>query len=274
MWLTDMEGNPRWAQHLLLFKLAVVFLTRIPVQIKQTVDDEMMNRITGYFALVGALIASLMALVLWGFSFVLPLELSVLLTMAFSLMLTGAFHEDGLADTADGFGGGWLQQQKLSIMKDSRVGTYGATALVISLLIRFQALLLIAQQSMQLVVFSLVVAHMLSRILAVSLIPSMPYVQSEGETKTKPVAKSLEDDSVVLLFLSAGVSFLFITLGLSLSLFDAVLIFLVLALVRFAFIRFTKQQIQGYTGDVLGAAQQVFEIVCYLLVIGLLGGLT
>ena len=266
-----MASSFRVSEQLLLFKLAIVFLTRIPISITQTVDDNLMNRVTGYFALVGAVIASLMALVLVITSLILPLELAVLLAMVTGLMLTGAFHEDGLADTADGFGGGWLQQQKLAIMKDSRVGTYGASALIMALLIRYQALLLITQQALYLVVMSLVLAHMLSRIFAVSLIPAMAYVQLEQETKTKPVAKSLEQESVVLLLLSAGLAFLLAVITLPLSLFETILLFFVLSLVRVLIICFTKTQIQGYTGDVLGAAQQVFEVVCYLSILAFVG---
>ena len=234
--------------------------------IKETIDDDLMNRVTGYIALVGALIAGLMALVLFVVSLVLPLELAVLLAMAFGLMLTGAFHEDGLADTADGFGGGWLQQQKLTIMKDSRVGTYGASALIMALLIRFQALLLLAEVSINTAIASLVFAHMLSRIAAVSLIPAMDYVQIDGEAKTKPVAKRLEPDSVRLLLVSSVIALLFAFVALALSLTDIVILLFVLAAARALFIRVSRQQIQGYTGDVLGAAQQVFEIICFCVI--------
>jgi adenosylcobinamide-GDP ribazoletransferase len=115
-----------------LFKLAIVFLTRLPVSIKREVNDSTLNLATGYFGLVGFFIATLNASVLFLSMLVLPISIAVLLSMVFGLMLTGAFHEDGLADTADGFGGGWLPEQKLTIMKDSRLGTYGASALCVS----------------------------------------------------------------------------------------------------------------------------------------------
>jgi adenosylcobinamide-GDP ribazoletransferase len=257
-------------QQFLLAKLAVVFLTRLPVSIKQDVNDDLLNKATGYFGFVGLLIASLCAGVFWLVALFLPLSIAVLISMAFGLMLTGAFHEDGLADTADGFGGGWSVVQKLTIMKDSRLGTYGASALCMSLLLKYQGLLMLAEFSATTAVISLLFAHVVSRVLAVSIIPSLDYVQLENESKTKPVAKSLAVSSVVPLLLSLILVSLVLVSFIDINVFYGLGFFTLVWLIRFLFITFTKKQIGGYTGDVLGAAQQIFELTTYLFIFSIL----
>lgn len=260
------------SQQWLLLKLAVVFLTRIPVPIKQEIDDELLNKATGYFGVVGCLVAGLCALVLWSVALYFPVSIAVLLSMAFGLMLTGAFHEDGLADTADGFGGGWSVSQKLTIMKDSRLGTYGASALCLALLLKYQVLVLIAEVGVGFAIGALFIAHIVSRTMAISIIPALDYVQLDNNSKTKPVAQQVNTSSLSILFLS-------MILGLSLSSVFIHLSFthwlgLVLALLiaRYAFITFCNKQIGGYTGDVLGGAQQVFELLIYLVLFLVAGG--
>jgi adenosylcobinamide-GDP ribazoletransferase len=258
-------------QQLLLAKLATVFLTRLPVSIEQDVNDDLLNKATGYFGFVGFLVASLCAGVFWLVALFLPLSIAVLISMVFGLMLTGAFHEDGLADTADGFGGGWSAVQKLTIMKDSRLGTYGASALCMSLLLKYQSLLMLAEVSVTAAVISLLFAHVISRVLAVSIIPSLAYVQLENDSKTKPVAKSLAGSSIFPLLLSAVlVSWLFVCY-LDINVFYGLGFLSLVWLVRLLFITFTKKQIGGYTGDVLGAAQQIFELTTYLFIFSVIG---
>jgi adenosylcobinamide-GDP ribazoletransferase len=191
--------------------------------------------------------------------------------MVFGLMLTGAFHEDGLADTADGFGGGWSAVQKLTIMKDSRLGTYGASALCMSLMLKYQSLVMLAEVSVRTAVVSLLFAHVISRVLAVSIIPSLDYVQLENDSKTKPVAKSLAGSSIFPLLLSSVlVSWLFVYY-LDINIFYGLGFLSLVWLVRLLFIAFTKKQIGGYTGDVLGAAQQIFELTTYLFIFSVIG---
>jgi len=258
-------------QQLLLFKLAIVFLTRLALPIKQDIDDDLLNKATGYFGVVGFLIASLCGAVLLLSTLVLPLPIAVLISMGFGLMLTGAFHEDGLADTADGFGGGWSTEQKLTIMKDSRLGTYGASSLCLVLLIKFESLLWLAQYDVYYALTSLVLAHVLSRVLAISIIPSLDYVQLDNETKTKPVAKSLSNSSVLPLTLSAVLVVLLSIPFVSVTLYQGMGLLLVITLIRFLFIKFIKKQIGGYTGDVLGAAQQIFELLVYFFMLAFVG---
>ena len=143
--------------------------------------------------------------------------------MAFSLLLTGAFHEDGLADTADGFGGAFLREKKISIMKDSRIGTYGATALVMALLGKY--VLLIENSQIALSIF---IAYALSRAVAASLVFDMRYVAEDDGSKSKPLANNQsKTDLVILLATCLPVFFL-------LQWQKAVLIIAVLILVRYA----------------------------------------
>lgn len=117
-----------------LFLLAVSFFSRIPVPVSLPYSSERMNQAGRYFALVGLLLGAICALVYSLATQLFSTNISVFLTMVLSLLLTGAFHEDGLADMADGVGGGMTAERRLEIMKDSRIGTYGSSALIMVLL--------------------------------------------------------------------------------------------------------------------------------------------
>lgn len=271
-WLTDMTDTSKLSKQLLLFKLAIVFLTRWPVKITQTIDDKLLNSATGYFALVGVIVAGITSAVYYGLSLYLSSEVAIVLAMIASLLFTGAFHEDGLADTADGFGGGWLVEQKLNIMKDSRLGTYGASALFLALLAKFQLLTALSDISTELMIYSLFMAHGISRAGAVSLIGTLEYVQLDAQSKTKPVAQSVSSESKSVLGLTVLTLFILIWLSGVLSLSQLVYLSVLLFVIRWLFMRFVVKQLGGYTGDVLGAAQQVFELSSYVLVLALVGG--
>jgi adenosylcobinamide-GDP ribazoletransferase len=130
---------------------------------------------------------------------------------------------------------------------------------------------LLAQIDVFYALISMVFAHVLSRVLAVSIIPSLDYVQLDNETKTKPVAKSLSRSSIFPLLLSAAIVFLLVVQFVNVSTFQIFIFISVVWLVRFCFIGFIKKQIGGYTGDVLGAAQQIFELVFYFFMLSLVG---
>ncbi len=109
-----------------LFWLSLGFFSRLPIPSDTPYSEQRMNQAGRYFALVGLLLGCLCALVYWVASTLFSTEVAVFMMMCFSLMLTGAFHEDGLTDMADGIGGGMTVERRLAIMKDSRIGTYGA----------------------------------------------------------------------------------------------------------------------------------------------------
>src|SRR5699024_625423 len=123
-----------------VFLTAVMFFTKIPCNKCVEHCPEFLNESAHNSALVGVLVCSVGELAHWGFSFIFPQSVAVLLSMLATIWLTGAFHEDGLADMFDGFGGGWTKEKILSIMKDSRVGTFGVAGLVGILALKFISL--------------------------------------------------------------------------------------------------------------------------------------
>lgn len=251
------------------FLLAVSFLTRFPIHFKDELEEDALNEASGYFALVGVLLGLGCALVYTLVAMIFPSSIAVIFTIAAGLLATGAFHEDGFADVWDGFGGGWGVSQKLHIMKDSRLGTYGASALVILLLLKFQLLLLLSEAWWQ-VVCALILAHGLSRVMATSMIGSLPYVQEDANSKVKPVAQSLSRYSRDLLYVTGAIFLLVSWLLTPLSALDLVTVVMVLAVTRVACMEWFKRQLGGYTGDCLGAAQQCGELAVYLTLVSIL----
>lgn len=262
--------------HLLL--LAISFFSRIPVELKVDVTANMLNQASRYFAVVGVLIGACSAFAFYLSASILPIELALLIAMFSSVLLTGAFHEDGWADVWDGFGGAWTVENKLNIMKDSRLGTYGAAALFFILMIKYQALLALIQQNIthtallnermlneSLSVLSiLVLGHGLSRVLATSLIADMPYVSEDATSKVKPLAQSLSSNSYLILLSTGG-----LVIALTLSFSIAWKLVAILLLTRWCLKRWFTKQLGGYTGDCLGAAQQLSEVVIYLVLLSL-----
>lgn len=234
-----------------LLKTALVFFTRVPLMLPDY-DEADLARSTRYFPLVGLLVGAFGALVFWLGDFLLPLELAVLLSMVATLLLTGAFHEDGLSDAVDGLGGGWEKEQVLTIMTDSRVGSYGAIAIVLALLIKFQAL---SHLSAAMIPLALVAGHALSRFCATLVIATQSYVKPEG--KAKPLATQITPGELLV----AAVFGL-----LPLVLLDIRLLFALVpvTLVWFWFSAKIRSRIGGYTGDCLGAMQQLTEVAFYL----------
>ncbi|MBB1368783.1 adenosylcobinamide-GDP ribazoletransferase [Pseudoalteromonas sp. SR44-5] len=261
------EANKVTQWQLLL--LAISFLTRLPVQLRFNVSGAHLNQASRYFALVGLLLGGLLALSYGVFQLLLPASISVLLMMAAGLLLTGAFHEDGWADVWDGFGGGWQVSQKLAIMKDSRLGTYGAAALFIMLLVKFQSLLFLSE-SLITVLSAIVIGQCVSRVVATSLIMGMEYVSEDATSKVKPLAMHLSVTSLVTLLVTAA-TLLVSLIAVGVLLWQTVFILVaVLLIIRVILIRWFKQQLGGYTGDCLGAAQQLSEIAIYLTFVSIL----
>jgi len=218
-----------------------------------------LNKSTRFFPLVGILVGAVGALVFWLSDILLPLEIAVLLSMAATILLTGAFHEDGLADAVDGLGGGWSREQVLTIMVDSRIGSYGAVGLLLVLLTKYQAL---SYQTAAFIPASMIAGHSLSRLCAVLVMFTQSYVKSEG--KSKPLATQLN-----LTELSIATFFGLIPLAFLDMKFLAALV--PVAMVWLWFSAKIKTRIGGYTGDCLGAMQQLTEVAFY---VGLLASAT
>lgn len=233
------------------FLTAVMFFTRIPIHLNDF-DEVDLNKSTRFFPLVGILVGTLGALVFWLADILLPLEVAVLLSMAATILLTGAFHEDGLADTVDGLGGGWSKEQVLAIMVDSRIGSYGAIGLVMVLLTKYQAL---SYQTAALIPVSIVAGHALSRLCAVLVMFTQSYVKAEG--KAKPLATQLNISELTIATFFGLLPMAFLPLKFLTAL-------LPVAIVWLWFSAKIKARIGGYTGDCLGAMQQLTEIAFYL----------
>lgn len=241
-----------------LFFLALGFFSRIPIPAWVQYSPEKLNQCNRYFALVGWLLGGLVALVWWGTSQVVSSPIAVFLAMLVSLLLTGVFHEDGLADTADGFGGGMEKARKLAIMKDSRLGTYGVSALMMALLGKW---LLLSESQHTLVL--ILVAYPVSRALAASFIADLLYV-TDSDSKSKPLAMSQSTPELLILLFTGATAFVFLPPGIMLIL----LVTLICA--RWWFKKWLLKQIGGYTGDTLGAVQQITELLIYfVLLLGL-----
>lgn len=235
-----------------LFLLAIGFFTRIPVPDFPDFQESDLNLSVKFFPLIGIGVGAFTALIFWLSVQAFPQEIAVILSMIAGIFLTGCFHEDGLADTFDGFGGGWNKLQVLSIMQDSRIGSYGATALFLALLLKFATL---SHLPLAVLPVTLIAGHSLSRYAALLVIMTQAYVRSEG--KAKPLATQLSRTD----FLLASV------IGLSpLAFMPGPLIgtLLPVALVWLTASAKYKQRIGGYTGDCLGAMQQLAEIGFYL----------
>lgn len=245
------------------FLLALGFFTRVPVPAFADFREEELNHAAKYFPLVGLLVGSMAALAYQLGVYFLTEPLAVLLSMSATIYLTGAFHEDGLADSADGIGGGWGSERILTIMQDSRIGTYGVVALFFVLFTKFQLLLTLPTSVLPAV---LIAAHALSRMGAVYFMATLNYVKPTG--KAKPLATEMSGSALMLATLFGLFPFLaLIAIQPGLSISSAVwLLLMVLLPVLIAGLWWRnkiKRWIGGYTGDCLGAAQQLMELAFY-----------
>ena len=242
-----------------LFALAMGFFSRLPMPKNTPYSSERMNRSGRYFSTVGLLLGALCGGTFLLFDAILPSAVAIFLMISFSLMLTGAFHEDGLTDMADGIGGGMTLERRLTIMKDSRIGTYGASALVMTLLGKW--VLLNELVTMTALFMVIVTSYTFSRAIAASLIYDMPYVSDLDTSKSKPLANKQTKGELVFLMLVGLLPSLWFGLA-----FTCVLV-VIAYLFRVGFKKWLIARIGGFTGDCLGAAQQLIELLTYLVFI-------
>lgn len=253
------------------YLLAVQFFTRIPVTGKLAewvgFSPAMLRASAAHFPGVGWLVGASSAVVLWGLVWALP-EVSAsswvaaVLCTVFGVMLTGAFHEDGLADTADGLGGSLNRERALDIMKDSRVGTYGALALVLIVLLKVGLLAMLLQlvplPAAAAAVFG---SHVVSRFLPLFIIRCLPHVGDTQQSKSKPLADQIGNSSLLAAALWAGLALaLLYALVPGMPWWAGVLG----AMVALGYmLRLLKRRLAGFTGDGLGATQQLCEVAFY-----------
>jgi adenosylcobinamide-GDP ribazoletransferase len=241
-----------------IFFTALMFYTRIPCPSYTDHSEEYLNKATRYFPLIGWIVGAGVVLTIYLLHFILPLPICVILSLATSVLMTGSFHEDGFADVCDGFGGGWTQAKILEIMKDSRVGTYGVVALIILFLLKISSTVELLQLDETFAFKSIFLAHVLSRFTAISILFTHQYAREDATSKIKPLAKSL---SIKNLVISALITIPAILLFQNPYVF---LVFIPVYLVKMYLASYFTKWIGGYTGDCLGATQQITEVVIYL----------
>jgi adenosylcobinamide-GDP ribazoletransferase len=273
------------------YLLALQFFTRIPVTGRLAdwvgFSPALLRASAAHFPGVGWLVGTLVALVtalllsslpVSGFT---PLVVAVWGT-AFGVLITGAFHEDGLADVADGLGGSPERERALVIMKDSRVGAFGAIAMVLVLLAKVSLLALLGSMSGLLLCTALFLAHVVSRTWPLLLIRLMPHVGDAAGSKSKPLADQISGASlgIALLWCFAALALVVYAQGAlnlvaieanSMALLQALLTALAASGMAFVLMwRWFWRRLQGFTGDCLGATQQLCELAFYLgLAVGL-----
>jgi adenosylcobinamide-GDP ribazoletransferase len=267
------------------YLLCVQFFTRIPITGRLAdwvgFSPAMLRASAGHFPGVGVLVGALVA----GFSTLLLMALpqtgsaplvAAALGTAMGVLMTGAFHEDGLADVADGLGGSHERDRALEIMKDSRVGAFGAIAVVLALLCKVALLALLGDVSAPLMVAALFAGHVVSRTWPLLTIRWMPHVGDAAGSKSKPLADQISGGALftgclwclmalaLVAYVQAATEFIAIDLamdGLLLALLNAV----VVSAVAWALMaRWFWRRLGGFTGDCLGATQQVCELAFYL----------
>lgn len=238
------------------FWLAWTFLTRLPAPVQLSYSEAGLNRAARYFPWVGAVLGLLSALVFWlALTLFGNIHVAVLVQLIVGLLLTGAFHEDGFADYCDSFGG-QDQQSRLAIMLDSRLGTFGVAGLFSVLALRVS---LLASLPVHSIALAVIFGSVVSRLLAVSLMVDNDYVKAQG--KSKPLATTMDWPALIFAALPLVPILLF------LAPLATLLSILILLLFRFIFARQLRQRLGGYTGDCLGAAQQVAEVLTYAVLV-------
>ncbi|HEY1611146.1 MAG TPA: adenosylcobinamide-GDP ribazoletransferase [Paraburkholderia sp.] len=239
------------------FFTALGYFTRVPVPRWVGFEPRWLNSAARYFPLVGVFVGAFGALVYLGALRCLPAGVAVLLSMAATLVVTGAFHEDGLADCCDAFGGAYRRDDVLRIMHDSRIGAFGAIALVVALALKWQTLAALPPLRAAML---MVAAHAASRACAISYPLTLDYVRAEG--KAKPVAQRI-GVGAWLVACGFGLPWLFWPAWPDWR--AGVVTLAVLGVLRVGLGRYFVRRIGGYTGDCLGLAQQIFELAIYLV---------
>jgi adenosylcobinamide-GDP ribazoletransferase len=237
------------------FLNALRFMTILPVASSDAaIEPDWLSRCAKYFPVVGVGIGLASAVILLLADRIWSPAVASLLAVAASIVVTGALHEDGLADTADGLGGGSSVEKRLAIMKDSRIGTYGALALAFSISLRVTAL---AEMPVWTAAAALIAAHAAARVTPAFVMNALPYAGDSAAMKVGYIGASVSAHDrrfALVVVLCALLPLAFVSV---LSVVSALLLGAAFAA---AIALWARKLINGYTGDVLGAIEQVFEI--------------
>ena len=245
-----------------IFFSAVMFFTRIPVPTIKNFSSEQLQKSARYFSWVGLLVGIIGASVFYISQKYFSAYLAIAFSMLATILTTGAFHEDGFADCCDAFGGGWNKEKILTIMKDSRLGTYGVIGLIgilgFKFLLLHELLLFVSVKQMLLV---MIAAHSCSRLMPVIVMQLLVYVQDIDVSKSKPLAnRKLTILEMIIAIIGGLICFLFLPLYF-------LFILIPILLSTFLMANYFKKWIGGYTGDCLGTTQQISELIFYFGVI-------
>ncbi|HWF94191.1 MAG TPA: adenosylcobinamide-GDP ribazoletransferase [Xanthobacteraceae bacterium] len=236
-------------------RIGMLFSTRIPLPHATALSGVDVAGASWTLPVIGALIGLLGASIYWlAFDFNLPPLLGAALAVTATLFVTGCLHEDGLADTFDGLGGGRGRERKLEIMRDSRIGTYGACALAMSLLLRVGALASLARPGP--VTLALMAANAGARAMVPLFLRLVPPARPDG--LSAGAGRPTRSNAAVAALL--GLVVLLGSFGVARSVVVFLLLLVVLGVMRWLCLR----QIGGQTGDVAGALEQIGEIVILL----------
>lgn len=241
-----------------LFLTALQFFTRVPVSglIRHHVDN--LQKSARYFSWVGILTGGIGAIILFLSNKIFSPSLSIAFSMLATILITGAFHEDGFADCCDAFGGGWTKEKILLIMKDSRLGTYGVVGLIGILGFKF-LLLQELFNHISLIQLSaiLLTGHSTSRFMALTIMQQYPYVQDIDTSKSKSMANRKLNRVELAIALTGAL--------LPLVILPVIYVGALLTVIftRWCVGRYFYKWIGGYTGDCLGATQQLCELIFY-----------
>lgn len=224
-----------------------------------SISEAELAKAAAFFPLVGVIVGGGAALIFTLLQLLLPVPASVLCAIVFAAFITNGFHEDGLADAFDGFGGGWTKDRVLEIMRDSRIGTYGTLALIFLVIGKLTLLSSLPQGQIW---RWLVVAHTAARWTILPLCAWLPYARAEGQGKL--LAKQVGALEIVTGTVTLLVTFLLIPWR------PALAVLLVTSLVMLLSGLYFRARLQGITGDCLGATNQVTEVGLYMTAVILL----
>lgn len=238
-----------------IFLAAVMFFTRIPCPKRIDHLEEYLNKSSRYFPLVGIIVGIIGSMVFYFGAFIFPRPIAIIISMIATILITGAFHEDGLADTCDGFGGGWTRESILTIMKDSRIGTFGVVGLISVLGLKFACLMTVDPRMFSVVLIS---GHALSRFAASSLLLNLEYARDDDNSKARPAAMRMSLFSLIVAAFWGIIPLFFF------KNYCAFFLLIPVFTVRTYLVCFFKKWINGQTGDCLGATQQICEVIFYL----------
>ena len=237
---------------------SLIFFTRLPFWRICQPPKEAYATVVEHWPLVGWLTGGIMALTLFGACHILPFPIAVILAVVVRLFLTGALHEDGLADFFDGFGGGTSRERTLAIMKDSHIGTYGVIALIFYFLLLVGILSSLPPMT---AVFAILSGDPLAKMLTSQIVNFIPYARREEEAKNKTIYRPVSMGATISLALQGLLPSLPLLLLTDVTWWLAVLAPILTVAILFILI---WRRLQGYTGDCCGAVCLLAELSFYL----------